>query len=335
VRDARARDEKLRLLHQTLTAAVEDLTTSEGWMRMLTVASRFHRYSPANVLLIAAQRPDATYVAGIRTWNAMGRSVRRGEKGIAILAPRLSRRGSLEGETQAGDPDHRAAIERPVEDPGQAAERVLRGFLVVHVFDVAQTEGEPLPAVEPRLLEGDAGAELWRDLAALVASDGYSLERGPCGGANGWTRFDTRTVRVREDVSQVQACKTLAHEIAHIRAEHGTRFLGSDGRVTCRQIAEVEAESIAILVLSAQGMSTEEYTVPHAASWASGDVQVVKDSMARCVQTAHVILEGLDVAHEGEFRAAPENHPVRRSVVEPSGLGMVEAQRDHQWLRLQ
>ena len=117
--------DKVRALHDRLTAQVEALVTGEDWARFLAVASRFHSYSANNVLLILPQRPDATRVAGYRTWQRLGRQVNKGAKGIAILAPCVYRR-------------------RPVDD-AEAAEnpalvRVLRGFTVVHVFDLLSRE---------------------------------------------------------------------------------------------------------------------------------------------------------------------------------------------------
>src|SRR5919199_5568600 len=85
--------DKIAALHRRLADQVEALTTTEDWAAMLAVAARFHRYSSNNVLLIAAQRPDATRVAGYRSWQRLGRQVRKGERGLAILAPCLYRRG--------------------------------------------------------------------------------------------------------------------------------------------------------------------------------------------------------------------------------------------------
>src|ERR671932_2053103 len=104
--------DKIAALHRRLADKVEALTTTEDWAAMLAVAARFHRYSANNVLLIAAQRPDATRVAGYRTWQRLGRQVRKGERGLAILAPCLYRRRSLD---EDGD------------DAPEGA-RVVRGF---------------------------------------------------------------------------------------------------------------------------------------------------------------------------------------------------------------
>src|SRR5665647_1550121 len=86
-RERTATEDKLEALHYQLIEAVAALATSEGWRRMLTIAARFHDYSPSNIFLIGMQRPDATRVAGFRTWKALGRHVNKGEHGVAILAP--------------------------------------------------------------------------------------------------------------------------------------------------------------------------------------------------------------------------------------------------------
>src|SRR5437870_1182895 len=145
--------DRLRALHTQLETAFAELVSGDDWARMLTVAAHFHHYSPSNVLLILRQRPDATRVAGYRTWQRLGRQVRRGERGIAILAPCSYKvRGDDEPDTD--------------DDP----RRALRGFKVAHVFDVSQTDGEPIPDVRPALLDGDAPAGLWDALAAQVAA---------------------------------------------------------------------------------------------------------------------------------------------------------------------
>ena len=272
--------------HDRLTAAVAALVDGDAWRAMLQVAARFPRYSTNNVLLITGQRPDATTVAGLRTWNTLGRRVRKGEKGIAILAPCTYR-----PRAQPGTDGATAAETADSTDPEAAERRVLRGFRVAYVFDITQTDGDPLPEVAPGPLTGDAPAQLWQRLALVVEADGYRIERGPCGGAYGHTRFTDRVVRVRDDVAPAQATKTLAHELGHIRAEHHTRFAETYHRDTrCRGIAEVEAESIAYVVSAVAGLDTTDYTVPYIAHWAEGDTTVLRDTAARVITLAGVIL---------------------------------------------
>jgi len=188
--------DKVRQLHDSLTAQVEALVSGDDWARFLTVASRFHTYSANNVWLIMSQRPDATRVAGYRTWQRLGRQVNRGAKGIAILAPCVYRRRPVD----EADPAENAAVAR-----------VLRGFTVVHVFDQSDTTGDPLPDVAPVLLEGESA--LWDSLASQVAAAGFALSRGYCAPANGATNFAERTVVVAEHLSGRQADKTLCHEL--------------------------------------------------------------------------------------------------------------------------
>jgi hypothetical protein len=187
-----ARAEKLEALHQTLTAQVAELVDSEAWQAMLRAAARFHRYSFGNVCMILTQRPTATQVAGFHTWRSLGRSVTKGEKGIAILAP-------VTYKTKPTAEPHHSQDEPHDEKPDATGARRLHGFKVEYVFDIEQTHGEPLPDVTPCALEGDAPADLWDGLAFQVDGEGYRLRRGDCARptANGETDPMTKTVTVR------------------------------------------------------------------------------------------------------------------------------------------
>lgn len=264
------RADKLTAAHDDLVAAVEALTSGDDWRAMLEVAGRFHRYSANNVFLIMLQAPEATRVAGYRTWQSFGRQVRKGEKGIRILAPCTRSRTFVDDEGQ----EQRATW--------------ISGFTTVAVFDVSQTDGENLPDVSPVLLEGSA-AGLWDALAAQVKAAGYTLERGDCGGANGRTDHSVKTVRVRDDVSDAQATKTLAHELAHVML-HPDTFAYHQ----CRGVAEVEAESVAYLVCQAAGLASDGYSFPYVARWAGGKAEVVRETAERVLGAARAILAALE-----------------------------------------
>ena len=281
---AAAQAARLADLHEHIAAGVEALTSTDEWRAILDTARRFHTYSPTNQLLIYVQRPDATRVAGFTTWQALGRQVRKGEKGIAILAP-CPRRGGGEDTTPA-TPDA----------PGESGEGSGAGrggrmrFTVAHVFDESQTDGDDLPEVLPTLLEGEGPAGLWDGLAAQATGHGYTIERGPCGEANGYTNPADHLVRVRDDVSNAQACKTLAHELAHIVCGHVedlTDYVAHRGR------AEVEAESVAYIVSGAQGMNTSDYTFGYVAHWAQGHPEQVRATVDTVLAAARTILDNL------------------------------------------
>ncbi len=273
--------DKVRQLHDSLTAQVEALVTGEDWARFLTVASRFHRYSANNVWLIMAQRPDATRVAGYRTWQGLGRQVNKGAKGIAILAPCVYRRRPVDDT----DPAENAAVAR-----------VLRGFRMVHVFDQADTTGEALDDVAPVLLEGDGA--LWEALGAQVAAAGYSLSRGDCAPANGRTNFREHTVVVAEHLGGRQADKTLCHELGHV-------LLHDESRVTTgRDLAEIEAESVAFIVCNALGIDSASYSLAYVALWAAGDIDRIRATAERVVTTSHAVLSAMAPTEEPALAGA-------------------------------
>jgi N-terminal domain of anti-restriction factor ArdC len=165
-------DRARRLLEES----VADLASSEGWTRYLESRSRFHSYSFGNVMLIAFQRPGATRVAGYRKWQELGRQVRKGERGISILAPMVRK------------------VDR---DDGTEPDRVVSGFRTVSVFDVSQTDGEPIPEHPCRVLTGDGPEGLEAALLAHAAAEGLTVATETIrGGANGFIdRAGRRIVR--------------------------------------------------------------------------------------------------------------------------------------------
>ncbi len=302
-RSAGERPDRLAETQERLVEAVEGLVKGEDWAAMLAVAGRFHRYSLNNVLLISVQSAERgiepTRVAGYRAWQALGRQVRRGESGLAVLAP-VVRRTPEEG----NEATESTVLRRRDEDKAKDR-RVLTGFKVATVFDISQTDGPPLPEVAPELLSGEAPVALYEGLAKRVAEAGFSLVREDCSPANGRTDFMRRSVSVRDDLEPAQAAKTLAHELGHILLHDDPKFLEL-GAFSCRGLAEVEAESVAYLVCATAGLSTDGYSFPYIARWANGDVAVVRSAGERSLGTARVISGALGLV-PGPNNAATED----------------------------
>jgi len=283
--------DKLAALHEQISDGVAALVESQGWRAMLDTAAKFHSYSLGNLLLIGAQAPQATRVAGFRTWQSLGRQVRKGERGIAILAPCSYRPKAAERAEPAG-PAAPAGQEPATTCSGGVAPdagggRQVRGFRVVHLFDLSQTEGAPLPEVAPTLLVGQAPAGLWNALEGQVHAHGYTVHRGDTGRANGWTDPTSRTVRVSGGVDDAQAVKTLIHELAHIEAGHVADL---PTYATCRGRCEVEAESVAYVVAAAHGLDASGYSFAYVAGWAGGDFTRVRQAAETVTKTARAIL---------------------------------------------
>jgi hypothetical protein len=202
-----ARKATLESMHSQLAERIGSLDSLQAWGAWLRFASSFHRYSFNNTVLIWAQKPEATMVAGYRAWQAKGRQVRRGETAIKVFGPVTTREPKLDAQ---GRPI-RDADGKPVQDV-----RIV-GVKPVSVFDVSQTDGDPLPEPpQATLLTGQAPPGLWDALQTFVEAQGYAVSRGDCGDANGVTMFDARQVRVRADIDDAAAVKTLAHEAGHV-----------------------------------------------------------------------------------------------------------------------
>jgi antirestriction protein ArdC len=173
--------DKLRAAHDKLQHAVAEIASGDDWKRMLKIASKFHRYSFNNHLMIFLQCPDATVVAGFNRWKSLGRFVKKGEKGIAIFAPC---RYKTKVETDDGE---------------EKTMQQIRGFRLVHVFDISQTEGEDLPdldAVRPKLLDADAPEGIWDALVAQADAAGFEVTRNRRGSENGYCDFLKKQIAV-------------------------------------------------------------------------------------------------------------------------------------------
>lgn len=175
----------------------EKLRSSEGWLAWLKFARRFRNYSLGNQLLIQAQRPGAKLVAGYRSWESLGRHVKKGEKGIAILAPMI-RKASLEEIEQEG------------------ALTVLRGFKPVFVFDLSQTEGDPIPIPEmpPAYISDEALFEQLILVATKADITTRVVDRAPDGVYGWWDHFD-RIISIAKDQDIASKTATMLHELAH------------------------------------------------------------------------------------------------------------------------
>lgn len=307
--------ELVERLHTLLIERVQAIQSSEDWRRLLDFAGRFHRYSADNQLLIAlahqrahregrVPEPTPSYVAGFRTWKALGRSVDEGQRGYAILAPASYRARAA----RTGDGTLRplAAGERVIETEelvrGPAK---LRGFTVAHVWDLSQTSGAPIPEPNrPQLLRGEAPAGLHAQLTRFLVARGFAVRdvygSEAIGGANGLTDFAARTVCVRADMDDAARVKTVAHEIGHVLLHDpaADTELARLGRAH-RGRAEVEAESVAYTIAAAHGLDTSDYSLPYVTSWAgaANPADLVRATARRVVAASQEMLAALDTEH--------------------------------------
>ena len=274
-----AQTDKMKQTLDKLEAGVREFYTSEKFITYLQVMSRFHNYSLNNQILIAAQMPEATIVAGYNSWmRNFDRHVKRGEKSITILAPMKVK---IKIDTDRRDADGKVIQE----------ERETIKFRPVSVFDVSQTEGKPLPQIISELTGDVSRYEQLLDAARQAAP--YPIEIGVVeGSAKGWCNFTQEKIIIKEGMSEAQTLKTAFHETAHARIHAGDTDKS-------REQKEVEAESIAYVVCSHFGLDTSDYSFGYVATWAGRqDINLLKQSMQTISQTAKSIITDVERAME-------------------------------------
>jgi antirestriction protein ArdC len=263
------------LVKASIDALVKALEAghSEALSSYLTAMAQFHNYSFQNILLIASQRPTATKVAGIRSWNELGRRVRRGEKGIMIFAPMIGYKRNVEaGQSQQSD----ARTDKP--------EPRLVGFRAVYVFDVGQTEGVELPELTSTFA-GKVGDKLDK-LAEFTTGQAIKLEYSDkIAPARGMSYGGL--IRILPDMEPSETLATFVHELAHEmlhRAERRT--------LTTKTVRETEAEAVAFVVCHALGLETGTGSSDYIQLY-HGDANLLKESLEVVQRTAAVILGAL------------------------------------------
>ena len=289
------RADQLKEITERLEQGVKDIFTSEMYTKYLLTMSKFHNYSFNNTLLIAMQRPDATLVAGYNAWkNKFNRYVKKGEKGIQIIAPAPVKERE---EREKIDKDTGLTVLNESGEPEiEVVERVIPRFRVTTVFDYAQTDGEPLPTLEVNELTARVkDYTLLKEAIEQVSP--VPIRFGEIeGNAKGYYSHVDKEICVRADMGESQTIKTMIHEVAHAML-HDSDQLKQRGEEKDQLTKETEAESIAFTVCSALGIDTSDYSFPYVASWASGkELKELKDSMDTIRLTAADFLEKLETA---------------------------------------
>lgn len=267
VQEKEAAESKLDTIMKSLEEGVEKVFTSEQYQMYLQTMAKFHNYSFNNTLLIAMQRPDATLLAGYQTWQKkFHRHVKRGEKGIKIIAPvpvkEKRQVEKIDEETQE------IVIGIDGQPETETVERILPRFRVTTVFDISQTEGEPLPTLEVNELVGDVFIyeDFMKGLEEIspVPFQFQEIDSG----AKGYYSNAEKLVAIQTGMSQAQTMKTAVHETAHAIL-HDRDVMEENGITKDRMTKEVESESVAYVVCNHFGLDTSDYSFNYVAGWSS------------------------------------------------------------------
>lgn len=268
-------------LLQELILNVDALSSSKQYKEYLKVATRFPTYSVHNLLLIFKQFPQATFVAGYATWKSFGRHVKKGEKGIKILAPITQTQTVIDEVTQL------------------ATTKTTIGFRRVCVFDISQTEGRPLPTImEPKTLHGECNI-YEAAKRRLENALGYQVLEAPLEkGATGKCSYESRTIFIHDACNSRQAFKTMIHECAHVFLHEKLRLHPPTNDfekllASKQSIREMEAESVSYIVCSRMGIDCSEYSFPYIALWKKKESFLVQ-SLKRITNISLTIIQLLD-----------------------------------------
>lgn len=287
--------DKIKEITDKLEAGIKDLFSSERYMEYLQTMSKFHNYSFNNTLLIMFQKPDASAIAGYNAWkDKFHRQVKKGEKGIKIIAPAPYKKTiEVEKLDKAGQP----VFDGDGKPVMTTKEIQVPTFKVTSVFDVSQTEGEPLPTIATQLEGNIETYEKFFRTLKEISPVPITLEPIDSG-ANGFFNPVENRIVVKDSLSEMQTIKTTIHEIAHsilhALPEKGEDGVTVDDRPDSRT-KEVQAESIAYTVCQRFGIDTSDYSFGYIAGWSSGqETKELKASLEVIRETASDIIEKIE-----------------------------------------
>ena len=291
--ESKTEKQKVQEITEKLEQGIKELFESEKYKTYLNTMSKFHNYSFNNTMLIAMQKPDATLVAGFKAWQKnFDRHVKKGEKGIRILAPAPYK---IKEERDKIDPvTQELLLDKDGNPQKEEVEITIPAFRAVSVFDVAQTDGKPIPELAAKELLSDV--EGYQDMIrAVEAISPVPIELEEIAGdSKGYYDREAKRIAVQENMSESQTLKTMIHEVAHSKL-HSKEVEQDEQMRKDRNTKEVEAESIAYTVCQHFGVDTSDYSFGYIAGWSSGrDTKELRASMDTIRRTASELITGIE-----------------------------------------
>lgn len=264
--------EKIKAALDRIESSLQAINTNEDWLQYLCFQSKFYNYSFGNTILIYSQNPEASYVKGYKSWNQLGRYVKKGAKGLAILAP-CFKKTEVFKEPENKSEYHDAEGEKEVK-------KVISGFRVTYVYDIADTDGsdEYLPVLVKGLAgNSEAEKEIYERLLAFISTE-HTVTEVTGTASKGSYNLDTGVICVRGDLDYLQRIKTLLHEYAH-----AIDFKLHPEPDVSRNRRELIAESVAFVVSMRLGLDTSSYSMSYIKSWLkdADELKIIADTVQK------------------------------------------------------
>lgn len=268
--------EKIKAALNRIEDSLAAINTDEDWLKFLSFQAQFYNYSFGNAMLIFSQNPNATYVKGYKAWNQLGRYVKKGSKGLAILAPCI-RKVEVFKEPENKNLYHDEEAEKEIK-------KVVSGFRIAYVYDIADTDGDD--SMLPVLVTGLAGngeqeKEIYERLLNVISKE-HCVQEVSGTASKGSFNLETEVISIRGDLEYLQKIKTLLHEYAHL-----LDFQMHPEDDISRNRRELIAESVAFIVSLRLGLDTSRYSMSYIKSWLKDkeELKIIADSVQKIAYT--------------------------------------------------
>ena len=268
--------EKIKAALERIDQGLATINTDEDWLKFLSFQAQFYNYSFGNAMLIFSQNPNATYVKGYKAWNQLGRYVKKGSKGLAILAPCI-RKVEVFKEPENKNLYHDEEAEKEIR-------KVVSGFRIAYVYDIADTDGDD--SMLPVLVTGLAGngeqeKEIYERLLNVISKE-HCVQEVSGTASKGSFNLETEVISIRGDLEYLQKIKTLLHEYAHL-----LDFQMHPEDDISRNRRELIAESVAFIVSLRLGLDTSRYSMSYIKSWLKDkeELKIIADSVQKIAYT--------------------------------------------------
>lgn len=268
--------EKIKGALDRIDQGLATINTDKDWLQFLCFQAQFYNYSFGNAMLIFSQNPNATYVKGYKAWNKLGRYVKKGSKGLAILAPCI-RKVEVFKEPENKNLYHDEEAEKEIR-------KVVSGFRIAYVYDIADTDGDD--SMLPVLVIGLAGngeqeKEIYERLFGVISKE-HCVQEVSGTASKGSFNLETKVISIRDDLEYLQKIKTLLHEYAHL-----LDFEMHPEDDISRNRRELIAESVAFIVSLRLGLDTSRYSMSYIKSWLKDkeELKIIADSVQKIAYT--------------------------------------------------
>ena len=264
--------EKIKTALARIDDCLATINTNEDWLKYLCFQSQFYHYSFQNAMLIYSQNPEATFVKGYKSWNQLGRYVKKGATGISILAPIYKKVEEFK------EPENASVYQD--KEAQKETKRILAGFKVTYVYDISDTDGsdEYIPVLVKGLAgNSEAEREIYEKLVAFISTE-HQIKEVTGTASKGSFNLDSGVICVRSDLEYLQRIKTLLHEYAH-----ALDFEMHPEEDVSRNRRELIAESVAFVVALRLGLDTSSYSMSYIKSWLkdTDELRIIADTVQK------------------------------------------------------